>query len=65
MFDAKVLINRLPSFSVNVKSSCFDRLFHIAVANADIGSLKCHLQFLNKCLCHRLVKFKKLSDNPN
>ena len=27
----------------SVKSWCFDRVFHIAVANADIGSLKCHL----------------------
>ena len=23
--------------------ACFDRVFHIAVANADIGSLKSHL----------------------
>ena len=28
---------------LSVKSSCFDRVFDIAVANADIGSLKCHL----------------------
>ena len=28
---------------LSVKSWCFDRVFHIAVANADIGSLKCHL----------------------
>ena len=34
------------------------RVFNIAVANADFGSLKCHLQFLNKCLCHRLGQFE-------
>ena len=28
---------------LSVKSWCFERVFHIAVANADIGSLKCHL----------------------
>ena len=28
---------------LSVKSWCFDGVFHIAVANADIGSLKCHL----------------------
>ena len=28
---------------LSVKSWCFDRVFDIAVANADIGSLKCHL----------------------
>ena len=28
---------------LSVKSWLFDRVFHIAVANADIGSLKCHL----------------------
>ena len=28
---------------ISVKSWCFDRVFHIAIANADIGSLKCHL----------------------
>ena len=28
---------------LSVKSWCFDRVFHIAVANADIISLKCHL----------------------
>ena len=28
---------------LSVKSWCFDRVFDIAVANADTGSLKCHL----------------------
>ena len=28
---------------LSVKSWCFDRVFDFAVANADIGSLKCHL----------------------
>ena len=28
---------------LSVKSWCFDRALHIAVANVDIGSLKCHL----------------------
>ena len=28
---------------LSVKSWCFDRVFHVAVANADIRSLKCHL----------------------
>ena len=28
---------------ITMKSWCFDRVFHIAVANADIGSVKCHL----------------------
>ena len=28
---------------INCEKLMFDRVFHIAVENADIGSLKCHL----------------------
>ena len=28
---------------LSVKSWCFERVFHVAVANANIGSQKCHL----------------------
>ena len=41
--------------SVNIYSS---DIFYVTFANADIGSLKYHLLFLNKYMCHRLAKFE-------
>ena len=35
-----------------------DRIFYVTIADADIGSLKYHLRFLNKYLYHRLPNFE-------
>ena len=43
---------------LRVKSWCSNRVFFVTVTNADIGSLKIHFQFHNKCLFHNLAKFE-------
>ena len=40
------------------KNLCSNRICLVTEANVDIGSLKFHLQFQNKCLCHKLTKFE-------
>ena len=42
----------------SVKSWCPDSVCYVTVAYADIESLKYHLQFFDKYLCHRLAKFE-------
>ena len=37
----------------------FFKLFHVSAVVANFGSLKYHLQFLNKCFYHKLAKFEQ------